>query len=200
MRKTTKGAIAVGAGVALLLGGAGTLAAWNVSQNIAATGNVNTGNLNLTTTTPGTWAWGDVATCSIPGTAIADITTVKIVPGDCVIYSQDIVVTATGDNLKAEATITGTPTIGGTLGAANVTVATTTTFPTPPTGVTKTGSAPDVWLFDATVPTTKTINAAAGKARVSIKFKDATAGQTGVSSTVAVSGMSIQLKQTAPTS
>ena len=113
MRKTTKGAIAVGAGVALLLGGAGTLAAWNVSQNIAATGNVNTGNLNLTTTTPGTWAWGDTATCLVPGAAIADITTVKIVPGDCVIYSQDIVVTATGDNLKAEATITALNSLSG---------------------------------------------------------------------------------------
>ena len=34
MRKTTKGAIAVGAGVALLLGGAGTLAAWRVSAGV----------------------------------------------------------------------------------------------------------------------------------------------------------------------
>jgi alternate signal-mediated exported protein len=85
MNKLVKGSIAAAAGIALLLGGAGSLAYWSDSQAVNA-GTVTSGVLDVTTGTAGSWS----------------PTIAKIVPGDTVTYTEVLTLTATGDNLKAQ--------------------------------------------------------------------------------------------------
>ncbi|WP_456847003.1 alternate-type signal peptide domain-containing protein [Cellulomonas sp. P5_C6] len=98
MRKTTKGAIAVGAGVALLLGGAGTMAYWTQSSTFGSTTTISSGNLAIAPKTGATgspvWTWKTSGATFAPATS-------KIVPGDTVVVTQTFTVTAQGDNLKA---------------------------------------------------------------------------------------------------
>lgn len=81
MNKLTKAAIAGAAGIALLLGGAGSLAYWNQSVAITAT-NVDSGSLSLTPT--GSWS----------------TTPTKWVPGDTATYTGTLAIVAVGDNFK----------------------------------------------------------------------------------------------------
>lgn len=84
MNKFAKGSLAAGAGVVLLLGGAGTLAYWNDSAELTG-GTVNAGELTLTPVEgSGKWA--------------PEITT--WVPGDESTYSQTLQLVATGDNIQ----------------------------------------------------------------------------------------------------
>jgi len=102
MNKLLKGSIAGAAGIALLLGGAGTFALWNDTA-AASGGTVQSGNLSVVLN--GTSAWKDIspdaATTTwspvVVGTTPAD----RLVPGDTVTYTQKVDVTATGKNLKA---------------------------------------------------------------------------------------------------
>jgi alternate signal-mediated exported protein len=87
MNKLVKGSIAGAAGVALLLGGAGTLALWNDSASINA-GTVASGVLDVANDAAGSWS---------PSLSL-------IVPGDTIVYTDALEVTATGDNLKATVT------------------------------------------------------------------------------------------------
>lgn len=98
MKKMTKGAIVTGLGVALLLGGGGTLAVWNADQGSTA-GTVVAGDLQLTST-GGTW------TSNLSGT-IADIGSYKVVPGETLTYTQDLGITLAGDMMVAGLTVTG---------------------------------------------------------------------------------------------
>ncbi len=92
MNKLLTGAIAGAAGVALLLGGAGTFALWNSSASVAG-GNIVAGNLLVADTgTAGTW--------TANGTAVT-LSSFKAVPGDVLSYTKTIAVTATGNNLVA---------------------------------------------------------------------------------------------------
>jgi len=84
MNKLVKGAVAAAAGITLLMGGAGSLALWNDSVTVNA-GTVSSGTLDVSTGTAGSWS---------PNLA-------KIVPGDTVVYTQTLNLSATGDNLKA---------------------------------------------------------------------------------------------------
>ncbi len=84
MNKLVKGSVAAAAGIALLMGGAGSLALWNDSVAVSA-GTVSSGTLDVSSGTPGSWS---------PNLA-------KIVPGDTVVYTQVLDLSATGDNLKA---------------------------------------------------------------------------------------------------
>ena len=54
MNKLTKGAIATAAGIALLLGGAGTFALWNGQTTIAG-GTISTGTLAIASTGSPVW-------------------------------------------------------------------------------------------------------------------------------------------------
>lgn len=108
MNKMAKGALATGVGVALLLGGGGTLAVWNQSANASA-GTIAAGDLNLTTET-GVW------TSNISG-AVASIATYKIVPGEKLTYTQNVDVTLTGNNIAGNLTVTGAG-VNGTGAAA----------------------------------------------------------------------------------
>jgi len=96
MNKLVKGSIAGAAGIALLLGGAGTLATWNSSAAIAAPGSITAGTLDVVAATGSYdgWKLGSGSTVSTPAGF-------KIVPGDTVSYTKTFDVTATGDNLSA---------------------------------------------------------------------------------------------------
>jgi len=94
MNKLLIGSIAGAAGIALLLGGAGTFALWNSAASIAG-GTVASGTLTIES--DGAPVWTDGAA----GPAIATIADVQIVPGDTLVLTQDVLINATGDNLQA---------------------------------------------------------------------------------------------------
>lgn len=83
MNKLTKASIAGAAAIALLLGGAGTLALWNDSASIEA-GDITSGTLTITGS-EGTW----------------DNEWTLWVPGDTATYTGTLTIEATGDNLEA---------------------------------------------------------------------------------------------------
>lgn len=102
MNRNAKGAIAVGAGALLLLGGGGTFALWNATSELGDSV-VTAGELSLDdTAATGTWHLYD-STLGYPagvGSAIADLTTFNIEPGTSIIYVvDDLEVTAEGSNL-----------------------------------------------------------------------------------------------------
>ncbi|WP_162251732.1 alternate-type signal peptide domain-containing protein [Cellulomonas sp. Root137] len=136
MRKTTKGAIAVGAGVALLLGGAGTMAAWKTGTAVAAGSSISSGSLTIVpkvgALTP-VWAWNS-------GAGTFDATNSRIVPGDVVKRTQVFTVTARGDRLKFTADLDLAPVISGDANLTAALTAATTLSATAPAGATITGS------------------------------------------------------------
>ena len=99
MNKTTKGGIALGAGLLLLLGGGGTFALWNASSEADA-GTVTSGELSLDGGTDGDWYHYDEYTAD-PLTAVAiDVATYIVVPEDHLLYvSEDTTLDAVGGNL-----------------------------------------------------------------------------------------------------
>jgi alternate signal-mediated exported protein len=101
MNKMTKGAIATGIGVALLLGGGGTLALWSDSERSDA-GTVTAGNLDLLSPVEGTW-YSDLLGKNI------DISSHRVVPGETLTYSQELTLALEGDKLEATVGITGDP-------------------------------------------------------------------------------------------
>ncbi|WBU39143.1 alternate-type signal peptide domain-containing protein [Homoserinibacter sp. YIM 151385] len=95
MNKLVKGSIATAAGVALLLGGAGTFALWNDSAAIQG-GTISTGRLDIQPVADARWADVSSGTPSewSPETDL-------LVPGDVVTFTQSADVIATGKNLHA---------------------------------------------------------------------------------------------------
>lgn len=90
MNKLTKSAIAGAAGIALLLGGAGSLAYWNSSATVGGA-TITAGELTI----------------DAVGSAVQKYTgttedVVLIVPGDSVTVTQAVTVTATGDHMRAK--------------------------------------------------------------------------------------------------
>ena len=100
MNKMAKGALAIGVGAALLLGGGGTLATWNQSQASNA-GVIASGDLNLAAY-EGTWT-SNIAG-GIQPAAIADY---KMIPGEKLTFTQKVDVTLEGTNLSANLNVTG---------------------------------------------------------------------------------------------
>ena len=97
MNKLTKAAIAGGAGIILLMGGAGTFAVWNDSA-VAGNATITAGDLAIApSATAATWS-------SQTG-PIANIAAYRIVPGDVLTFTQTFDITAIGDNLKAKVDI-----------------------------------------------------------------------------------------------
>jgi alternate signal-mediated exported protein len=94
MKKMTKGAIVTGLGVALLLGGGGTLAVWNDSADSTA-GGIVAGDLKLTDQKTGVWK------SDVTGAEIADIGSYHVVPGETLTYTQDLTVKLAGDQMVA---------------------------------------------------------------------------------------------------
>ena len=96
MKKTTKGTIAIGAAIMLLLGTGGTLAYWNDSAQLSAQNNITAGQLRVVQTGTPTW---QIKHQTGTATAVSDITAVRIVPGDQLIYTGNYTVTAEGQDL-----------------------------------------------------------------------------------------------------
>ncbi len=96
MKKTTKGTIAAGAAVLLLLGGGGTLAYWNDSANIAGQSAIQAGQLKVAQATAPSWKIKHQSGTEV---AVSNIATVRIVPGDQLIYTGTYNVTSLGQNL-----------------------------------------------------------------------------------------------------
>ena len=105
MNKLIKGSIAGAAGIALLLGGAGSFALWSDNAAVSA-GSVTSGVLDVANPVAGTW----------------DNSIALIVPGDTRTFSDTLELTATGDHLKATVTTNAATIVNNITGA---TVATT---------------------------------------------------------------------------
>lgn len=125
MNKLVKGAIAGGAGI-ILMGGAGSLAYWNDSANAgpgAGSNTITAGQLNITAVNAGAWTKGfynAAGTVVTAPAAVANLSNVRIVPGNRLVYTQSFNVVATGDDLYF--TITAT---NGSVSAASVAAADT---------------------------------------------------------------------------
>ena len=105
MNKLAKGAVAGAAGVALLLGGAGTFALWNDSSTVSGT-TISSGELAVATATPGGWSTAPELW----------------VPGDTYTYTEVLTVSAVGDNIEAELSTSGGVTSGDADLAGDLTV------------------------------------------------------------------------------
>ncbi len=140
MNKLTKGAIAGAAGIALLLGGAGSFALWNGNASVSA-GQVQSGTLTIAASGTGTWQ-NTPNGSSTP--AAVTIGTFKAVPGDTLTFTQQLNITAIGDNLSAALTVDPTTIVAGNASPASAALKTAllnsmtvavTTLPLP-TGIT----------------------------------------------------------------
>jgi alternate signal-mediated exported protein len=97
MNSFVKSAVAGAAGVALLLGGAGTFAVWNSTASASA-GVLQTGQLSLSTVA-GSGQWKDLRTGSV--LSAAELSSYRMIPGTQLEYTVPVTVTATGTGLKA---------------------------------------------------------------------------------------------------
>jgi alternate signal-mediated exported protein len=114
MNKLVKGSIAGAAGIILLMGGAGSLAYWNDSAAAGPAGgtSITAGTLTITAVNAGTWTKGmynNAGTQTVAPAAVANLATVRVVPGNRLVYTQAFNVVGTGDDLFF--------TIGSTAGA-----------------------------------------------------------------------------------
>ncbi|MCC3295319.1 alternate-type signal peptide domain-containing protein [Arthrobacter sp. zg-Y411] len=92
MNKMAKGAMAIGVGAAMLLGGGGTLARWNATE-AANAGTIVTGNLDVTAA-KGVWT-------NTKGVVIANINDYRVVPGEALTFTQTLDVDLQGAEMKA---------------------------------------------------------------------------------------------------
>jgi alternate signal-mediated exported protein len=95
-----KGTAAIAVGAALLLGGGGTLAAWNADVS-AAPGTIVAGDLNVTAA-DGVWTDRN-------GNEVT-ISTYKVVPGDKLTFTQTLTVKLVGDKIAANIVLANVPT------------------------------------------------------------------------------------------
>jgi alternate signal-mediated exported protein len=170
MNKLVKGSIAGAAGIALLLGGAGTFAVWNDTATLSAP-NIQAGYLQLDTATAGKWTKDG---------AEINPTTYKVIPGTTLVYTQTLKVDAVGTGLKARLTHSSLTEAGGlapfvdstmqvsqngtvdadgiidfTEGTSNIDVKVTVVFPTTVTG--EQGQNTSLDLSDVTFTLTQTV-------------------------------------------
>ncbi|MFF2344684.1 alternate-type signal peptide domain-containing protein [Pseudarthrobacter sp. NPDC058119] len=107
-----KGTAAIAVGAALLLGGGGTLAAWN-DQATAAPGSIVSGDLKVgLNSAPGVWtdrSGTDITSKIKDGTYL-------VVPGDLLTFKQDLDVTLTGAKMAANITASGANATNGFVG------------------------------------------------------------------------------------
>lgn len=170
--------LAIAAGTALLLGGAGTYAYWSTETALAA-GTVESGDLDLTL---GAGSW-TLAGALQPATAVdeADLGDVRLVPGDVLTLSQPLTVTLEGDTIAADLTAAlGDDFTTGALAAyldVDLTVPGLGTETTPNT-------------YRITGDTEETVTAT-----LTITFRSTTDQRNGVNSTVDLNGVAFALSQ-----
>ncbi|HWM34700.1 MAG TPA: alternate-type signal peptide domain-containing protein [Pseudolysinimonas sp.] len=170
MNKLVKGAIAGAAGIALLMGGAGSLALWNDSASITDA-SISSGQLSISATA-GSWT-GNPA---------------LMVPGDTATYTSTVTITAKGTNLKSTlsidpASITGT----AALKSALVTSFTLGTV----TGGTLTAAGANQYEVVATAPT----GVVTVPVTVTVSLPSSVTGTTAQSGTVSLNDIAFKLDQ-----
>ncbi|ALG84086.1 alternate-type signal peptide domain-containing protein [Gordonia phthalatica] len=174
MNRKTKGALALGAGAIILLGGAGSFALWSDTSDIAD-GQVVTGDFNLECDAGGTWT--DISNDTLTGPTITP-TTDFMVPGDTWKYAAMCTPTFTGKNIKATLAVD----LAGTTVPSNNFAVTSTV-----NGVDST-TTPFTASSGSPVPVT-----------VTVEFKSSTSGTADAGhQTVSVAGMTITLQQVRP--
>ncbi len=146
MNKITKGAIAGGIGVALLLGGGGTLAYWTDQEDVGANATITAGNLDIAPAATPAPAW-TVSNGSVTNAPVANIAAFRMVPGDVLTYTATYTVTATGNNIRAQASL-GSHSIAAASGSAADTALAGRLTDT--TVITVNGGAPTVTLSAGT--------------------------------------------------
>lgn len=174
MNKMTKGAIATGVGIVLLVGGGGTLATWNQAQS-ASMGKVVAGDLNLVPATAGVWT-------NASGTVV-NVANYKVVPGDTLTYAQPLNLTLAGDLMVARLAVTGASAADGF--GANATVSATTLTKSDNKVISATD---DLRPADSGVVTATT----------TFTFNKSTTDRNAVAASVDLSGIGYALTQQAP--
>jgi alternate signal-mediated exported protein len=116
MNKLVKGSIAGAAGIILLMGGAGSLAYWNDTTNAGPAGGttITAGTLTVSAANAGSWTKGFYnASGTLVGSvsSVGTLSSVRIVPGNRLVYTQQFNVVGIGDDLYF--------TIGSTAGAVS---------------------------------------------------------------------------------
>ncbi len=144
MNKLVTGAVAGAAGIALLLGGAGTFALWNASTEVNAA-SVASGTLSLTPSSAGSWT--DVTNGRNAALTTAQVAAYKVVPGSKLQFTQPITIAASGTDLRADLTYDATSVTGSLKPYVTnaLTVSTAAGNSTLPSGVTA-GSAPGSYV------------------------------------------------------
>ena len=190
MNKLLKGAIAGAAGVALLLGGAGTFAMWNDDAAVAG-GAVASGTLTIAEGTEPP-VWSDISSDAVVGGVIADIATFKIVPGDTLKLTQDVLINATGDNL--EATLAFDPdSIPDDLVAENIALKGALDF-----ALTATGATVVRDNGDGTFQIAPSVDESTVALTLTVKFPSDTVGLAAQGGSVDLSALDFTLTQTRP--
>ncbi|WP_426519162.1 alternate-type signal peptide domain-containing protein [Diaminobutyricibacter sp. McL0618] len=192
MNKLTKGAIAGAAGIALLLGGAGSFALWNGNTSVNAS-QIQSGTLTIAANGTGTWQ----NTPNGGSAGAVTIATFRAVPGDTLTFTQQLNISAIGDNLSAALTVdpasivasATNPTASAALKAALL-AGMQVVVTTPPTGITLAASPANTYtVTGATGAKTITVT-------VTLPFPRGTAGdnttQTGA---VDLTGLKFTLTQ-----
>jgi alternate signal-mediated exported protein len=128
MNKLVKGSIAGAAGIILLMGGAGSLAYWNDSAAAGPAGGttITAGTLTVTAATAGSWTKGfynAAGTVVTAQSAVGTLSSVRVVPGNRLIFTQNFNIVATGDDLYFTIGSTAGAVTGATAGAADVALA-----------------------------------------------------------------------------
>jgi alternate signal-mediated exported protein len=191
MNKLTKAAIAGGVGIALLLGGAGTLATWNSSTGITG-GTIVAGNLLVSDPGPiGTWTANGVALSA------SQFSTFLAVPGDVLVLTKTMKITATGNNLVASLSLAPGSIAGTTTGLADSALATylTKTAVLTASGAGITGLGPSYTVTPGTTGVAQNVTVT-----VTISFpRNGTAGLVAEDATktgsVVLSGLAVTLTQ-----
>jgi alternate signal-mediated exported protein len=202
MNKNVKASIAIAAGVVLLMGGAGSLAYWNDTQSVGTSGStITAGTLTATPSGAGSWTKSFNGGTAAP---VTDLASIRIVPGNTLVYTQNFTINATGQDLY----FTITPTDGAVSGASGANAALkaalnssalavttnaastgTTVAPSTTPGVYKVGAGSTA----TTITATWTINWPFGSAPTSNSTED-NAAKTGA---VTLTAGAITLKQVA---
>lgn len=174
-KKRIKGIVAIAAGTALLLGGAGTYAMWSSAEALEA-GPVETGDLSLTLGA-GTWTLDGLLT---PVTAVADPSAVRIVPGDVLTLTQAVDLTLVGDTIAADLSVDAEDLVPAALAPYISVGFTSTTLGTP--------SGPNTFrVTPANAGTVSTV--------VTVDFDASTPDRTATATTVDLTAITFALEQ-----
>lgn len=193
MNKLLKGSIAGAAGIALLLGGAGTFAFWNDSVAIDSAV-VTAGTLKVTPTTAGAWSYSQGGA----DIAISDLANFAIVPGTVLKYTRTMTIGATGQGMVASLALTGGSIAANSAAAADVALAAelTKTAQLAVTGTGIVGTSPGT-SFTVT-PGNGAVSAAA-TVTVTLSFPNKATAQNGAQAgKVKLDALAVTLTQTTP--